>query len=59
MRPLLDAAVEAIYAKVTDGDIPEAIRLKRDFEAQISPSFRRSKEMFERMNDSVTAVMAA
>ncbi len=55
----MNAAVEAIYTQVSSGDIAEAIRLKRDFEAQISPSFRRSKEVFERMNSSVTAVMAA
>lgn len=55
----MNDAVEAIYTQVSGGDIAEAIRLKRDFEAQISPSFRRSKEMFERMNSSVTAVMAA
>ena len=55
----MNETVEAIYTAATGGDIPEAIRLKRNFEAQISPSFRRSKEMFERMNSSVTAVMAA
>lgn len=55
----MNDTVEAIYTEISSGDTTEAIRLKRDFEAQISPSFRRSKEMFERMNSSVTAVMAA
>jgi hypothetical protein len=59
-REYLDAmndVVEEIY-NVSSRDINEAIRLKREFEAQISPSFRRSKEMLDRMSSSITAVAA-
>jgi hypothetical protein len=55
----MNGVVERVYEKLNDGDIDEAIQLKRDFEAQITPSFRRSKEMFERMSDSITGVAAA
>ncbi|MEA3337923.1 MAG: CHAT domain-containing protein [Chloroflexota bacterium] len=55
----MNEAVESIYTHVVDGEIDLAIQEKRDFEAQITPSFRRSKQMFGRMNDSVTAAMAA
>lgn len=61
LREYLDTmnnVVEEIYSKVTGGDIDKAIGLKRGFEAQISPSFRRSKEMFDRMSGSITAVAA-
>ena len=52
----LNTAAEEIWVKVGAGDIPEAIALKRDFEAQISPSFRRSKEMLAQMSSSLGLV---
>lgn len=55
----MNGAVEAIYAQIEAGEVDEAILLKRDFEAQISPSFQRSKALFERMSGSVRAVQAA
>jgi hypothetical protein len=56
---MMNDAVEAIWAKLNDQKIEEAIQLKRDFEAQISPSFMRSKMMFERMGHSIRGVRAA
>jgi CHAT domain len=55
----LNTAVEGIWAKVSAGDIADAIALKRGFEAQISPSFRRSKEMLAQMSRSVGDVKKA
>jgi hypothetical protein len=55
----MDAAVEEIKASVDAGDVEGAIRRKRDFEAQISPTLRRSKEILQRMNSSLGHVAAA
>ncbi len=55
----MDAVVEQVWAALNAGQVEEAIQIKRDFEAQISPSFRRSKEIFERMGQSVRGVQAA
>ena len=55
----MNRAVEDIWRLVEDGKIEEAIQAKRDFEAQISPSFQRSKEMFERMSSGIRGVQAA
>jgi hypothetical protein len=55
----MDAAVEAITARLAAGDVDGAIQLKRDFEAQISPTFKRSKAMFERMSASTSKASAA
>ena len=61
-REFLDAmntAVEDIWTRVGAGDIAGAMALKRDFEAQISPSFRRSKEMLAQMTSSLGHVQKA
>ena len=55
----MNAAVEEIRARVVADDIPGAIARKQDFEAQISPSFRRSKEMLAKMTSSLGHVQAA
>ena len=55
----MNAAVEQIYAKLGEGKVAEAVLLKRDFEAQISPSFQRAKALFDRMAGSVHAVSKA
>jgi hypothetical protein len=54
----MNQVVEEIKAQIQAGDVDEALRVWGEFEMQISPSFRRSKEMFERMSSSIT-VMAA
>jgi len=55
----MDQAVEEIWAALGRGDVDHAIQCKLDFEAQISPTFRRSKVMFDRMGQSVQSVRAA
>jgi hypothetical protein len=55
----MDAAVEQVQAHVRAGEIADAVEAKLDFEAQISPSARRSREMFQRMTSSVRSVQAA
>jgi CHAT domain len=55
----MNTAVEEIWKRVGAGDIPGAVSLKRDFEAQISPSFRRSKEMLAQMSSSFGHVKQA
>jgi hypothetical protein len=54
----MNDVVEEVYAKLNAGDVEGDIQLKREFEAQISPSLRRSKEMFKRMSDSITDMAA-
>jgi hypothetical protein len=55
----MNATVEDIWSSLNAGKLPEAIALKTDFEAQISPSFQRSKAMFERMSNGIRGVSAA
>jgi CHAT domain len=55
----MDAAVEQIKASVDAKQVAKALETKRAFEAQISPSFRRSKDMLASMRASAGAVMAA
>jgi hypothetical protein len=55
----MDGAVEEIWSALAENRVEDAILLKRDFEAQISPSFKRSKQMFERMGQAVRGVQAA
>jgi hypothetical protein len=55
----MNQVVEEIWFMLNAGQIDEAIQKKRDFEAQISPSFQRSKKMFEQMTSSVRGVQAA
>jgi adenylate cyclase class IV len=52
----MNSVVEAISTELDSGNLLEAIQAKLDFEAQISPSFRRSKEMLGRMNGSITDI---
>lgn len=54
----MNQAVEEIKTVILAGDVDRAQRSWSEFEMQISPSFRRSKEMFDRMSSSIT-VMAA
>ncbi|PKO13330.1 MAG: hypothetical protein CVU39_19185 [Chloroflexi bacterium HGW-Chloroflexi-10] len=56
---IMNAAVEEIWAALESDNIESAIQIKRDFEAQISPSFQRSKAMFERMSHNIRGVQAA
>ena len=56
---VMNTAVEAIWGALQAKDLEQAIQLKRDFEAQISPSFQRSKAMFERMSHGIHGVRAA
>lgn len=56
---IMNTAVEEIWADLDSGKIESAIQLKRDFEAQISPSFQRSKVMFERMSHNIRGVQGA
>ncbi len=56
---IMNIAVEEIWAALDNSNIESAIQLKRDFEAQISPSFQRSKVMFERMSHNIRGVQAA
>lgn len=55
----MNIAVDQIYARLSEGKLDEAVQLKRDFEAQISPSFQRAKALFDRMAGSVHAVSKA
>jgi hypothetical protein len=55
----MNTAAEDIWTRVGNKDIAGAIDLKRNFEAQISPSFRRSKEMLAQMSNSLGHVKAA
>jgi hypothetical protein len=55
----MNTAVEDIWTRVGNKDTAAAIELKRSFEAQISPSFRRSKEMLAQMTSSLGHVKKA
>jgi hypothetical protein len=55
----MNTAAEDIWARVGGHDVAGAIDLKHNFEAQISPSFRRSKEMLAQMSSSLGHVKAA
>lgn len=55
----MNAAVEQIWALLVSKKVEEAIQVKRDFEAQISPSFKRSKALFHQMGQSIHGVAAA
>ena len=59
-RTYLDAmntVVEEIWARLAS-DMQGALSLKRDFEAQITPSFQRSKAMLQAMSPSTTHIAA-
>jgi hypothetical protein len=54
----INAVVDQIWQLLSRRKVEEAIQAKRDFEAQISPSFQRSKKMFERMGEGIRGVRA-
>lgn len=55
----MNTAVEQIWALLNARKVRQAITAKQDFEAQISPGFQRSKQMFERMGRSIHVAQAA
>ena len=55
----MNEMVEQVYAKLGQNQVAEAIQLKRDYEAQISPGFQRIKSMLSRMEGSVNIARAA
>lgn len=55
----MNAAVEQIWDLIQQGLVNEAVQAKLTFEAQISPSLRRSKEIFEQMTGSLHYAAAA
>lgn len=55
----MDSIVENIWSLIQQGRINEALQAKLAFEAQISPSLRRSKEIFDQMNGSLHYATAA
>lgn len=56
---IMNRWVEELWALLSAGKTEQAITRKREMDAQISPSLRRSKEAFDRMSSSITAVAAA
>ena len=55
----MDHEVEAINKLLRGGNVPGAISKKVAFEDQISPTFRRSKELLAEINERSHAVRAA
>ena len=55
----MNATVEQIWALTQQGRVTDAVQAKLAFEAQISPSLRRSKEIFEQMSGSLHYATAA
>lgn len=55
----MDAAVENIWNLIQEGRPNQAVQAKLVFEAQISPSLRRSKEIFDQMSGSLGIASAA
>lgn len=55
----MNTAVEQIWTALGQRKVKKAIQIKQDFDAQISPSFLRSKKMFEQMGQSIRGVAAA
>ncbi len=49
----MNEMVEQVYASLEQNQVAEAIQLKREFEAQISPGFQRIKAMLNQMEGSV------
>ncbi len=56
---IMNGVMDEIWSAVAANDVETALQLKRDFEAQISPSFQRSKAMFERMSNGIQGVRRA
>jgi hypothetical protein len=55
----MNEMVEQVYAKLSVDQVADAIQLKRDYEAQISPGFQRIKSMLSKMEGSVGMARAA
>lgn len=55
----LNAAVDEIKSLLDRGDVAAALAKKREFEMQISPSLRRSKELLGQIGAGIGAVQAA
>ncbi|MAT41831.1 MAG: hypothetical protein CL609_05780 [Anaerolineaceae bacterium] len=55
---LMNETVEEIWTNLENEKVEDAIQIKREFESQISPSFQRSKAMFERMTQNIRGVQA-
>jgi hypothetical protein len=55
----MNTAVEEIKALLDNGDIPGAVAKKREFEAQISPSLRRSKDLLGQISSGISKVQKA
>lgn len=55
----MNEMVEQVYTKIAADQVDEAIQLKRDYEAQISPGFQRIKAMLNQMQGSVHVARAA
>jgi hypothetical protein len=55
----MDNVVEDIQKKLQQNKLPEAIQTKLAFEAQISPSLRRSKDMLAKMSTDIGIAMKA
>ncbi|MEZ4684344.1 MAG: CHAT domain-containing protein [Caldilineaceae bacterium] len=55
----MNRAVDAIKLSLTQGDIAGAISSKLEFETQISPSLRRSKELLHQISTGISNVQAA
>ncbi len=54
----MNAAVDEIKALLDGGDVPAAIARKREFEMQISPGLRRSKELLGRISAGIGRAQA-
>ena len=55
----MDGEVETINKLLRQGNVPDAIARKIAFEDQISPTFRRSKELLAEIGERSDAVRAA
>ncbi len=55
----MNEMVEQVVTKIAADQVDEAIQLKRDYEAQISPGFQRIKAMLNQMQGSVHVARAA
>lgn len=55
----LNQVIEQIWDLLEQNKLEEAIQVKRDFEDQLSPSFQRTKAMFEKMTSGIRGVQRA
>jgi hypothetical protein len=61
MRQFLDTMNEKVeeIRKLLNSDLDRAIQLKRDYEEQLSPTFRRSRELLAELGQSAGRLQAA